>query len=709
MGYDGKDLEENAVSLDLNYPRREAPSTTPMQKLVALVYRQKFTLLIAFLIVFLLGAVLTLTSPRRYEATASVQFDQQPPRVISLPDLEPEPSVQDAETFLQTQLDRVRSRQIADRVSKRLKISETPRYLEALDIDKTEPGQLENRIFLALQDGLLAQIGLNTRIATIKFSSRDPVVSAQVANGFARELIEASLLDKEETSTKAMGYLEEQLAEAKSKLEDSERQSLLYARNANLTQTIAPGLGMENGSLRSRQLGSLTDSLSDATARRIEAQQVWLQARNTAAMAVPEVLQNRAIQDLLAQKSQVQAALAEERQRHTEEYPTVREMTEQVREIDGMIGSVSENIRRSYFARYSAAARQEQQLNATVAGLQSSAMAEQERGVEYNSLKREAETNKVFYDGLLQRYKEIAAASGAPPVNVFMIDRAQASLRPTSPNVPRNLALALIGGFLAASGAALFREKMHNVVRTQEDLEESTGMPSLGFVPKVSGAGNVLRLLADPSSQQAEAYNSLAVSLEQLNGGGLPKSVLITSSTASEGKSTTAIGLARSLTTLGHSVILVDGDLRNPSLLDIIGTVPPVGLADLLEGRAKASDVIFQPSGEDFRAVSAGKLTATPVSALAQKHSIPVFHQLSKLADIVLIDGPPILGLADAVLLSRAAEVTLMIVEANWIDKSHLASAVERLSDRAKIGGILTKFDPRAAGLRYGHDNYYAR
>ena len=709
MRYEGKTIAENAVSLDLDYPRRETPSTTPMQKIMAMAYRQRWTLLAAFLVVFIIGAILTFAAPREYTAAASVQFEQQPPRIIALPDLEPAPSAQDAERFLQTQLDRVRSRQIADRVSDRLKIAATPRYLEALQIDSAAPDQLQNRIFLALQSGLLAEIGLNTRIATIKFTSRDPVISAQIANGFARELIDSSLKDKEETSTRALGYLQEQLADAKTRLEDSERRTLLYARKANLTQTIAPGLGVDNGSLVARQLGSLTDSLSDATARRIETQQLWQQVRNTSAMAVPDVLQNRAIQDLMAQKAQVQSALAQERQRHTEEYPAVREMAEQVREIDGMIGSLSENIRRSYFARYSAAAKQEQQLNSAVDRLQSSAMAEQERGVEFNSLKREAETNKVFYDGLLQRYKDIAAASGAPPVNVFMIDRAQASLKPSSPNIPQNLGLALIGGLLFASFAGLLREKIHDVVRTQEDIEEATGVPSLGVVPKVDGSGDILGLLADPSSAQAEAHNSLAVSLQQLNDGILPESVLLTSSMPGEGKSTTAIGLARSLTRLGHSVLLIDGDLRNPSLTNILGPVPAIGLADVLEGKGKLAKAVFHPDGEDFKAIAAGNLTMPPVSVLAQSKTSPVLEELSELADIVLIDGPPILGLADAVLLSQAAEVTVMVVEANWIDKSHLASAVGRLPQHTKIGAILTKFSPRIAGVRYGYNNYYAR
>ena len=142
--------------------------------------------------------------------------------------------------------------------------------------------------------------------------------------------------------------------------------------------------------------------------RRIDAEQQWRQASGTPALYLPEVNANGAVQDLLAQKAQSQAALNEERQRHTDEYPTVREAQAKINELDGQIAAIANSIKAGYRGRYLAAAQQESQMRGTVAGMRGSAMAERERSVGYNSLQREVETNKAFYEGLLQ-------APGEPP------------------------------------------------------------------------------------------------------------------------------------------------------------------------------------------------------------------------------------------------------------------------------------------------------
>lgn len=691
--------------------RRSAPQSTPLELVAASVYRQRLLAGLVFLVALLIGALITYNSPRQYTAFATVNLEQQTPRVLADPELDPQLNVADSDRFLQTQLDRVRSRSLAEAVAARFEPAQSPALAQALGVESETPADQRELIVGKLQEGVDAQLGLNTRLARISFTSGDPEISAQVANAFADALVTSNLDAKFDASTKAKQYLQGQLGQAKGKLESSERQMLAYARSADLTTTVVASVGdKENrvGSLRAQQLGLLTANLTDATARRIDAQQTWAQVQGTSAMSLPDVQTNGAVQTLVSQKAAAEAALQEERQRHTDEYPSVREAAAKIRTLDGQIGALAQNIKNSFYGRYAAAAQQERQLAGSVAGLRSAAMAERERSVGYNSLQREVETNRAFYEGLLQRYKQVAAASGALVANVTVLDRATAPLEPSAPNVTRNMALAGMTGIILALMLGAVRERMHRVIRSVEDVEDGLELPVLGAVPLLGPRKSMKEALEDPCSAQSEAYNSIAVALDEACPGALPKTLLITSSAPSEGKSTTAVGLARSFADMGKNVLLVDGDLRRPSLRKLMGDIDGPGLSDALLGSAEEFTMIFRNEDHGFNVVGAGQSPSNPVALLATHRMGSVLERLAAEHDVVVIDGPPILGLADAVLLGRSVTAILLVAEANRTNLSQLEVALARLGSSNVVGGIITKFDPKAAGVSYGRTDYYA-
>ena len=605
-------------------------------------------------------------------------------------------------------MDRARSRTIAEAVANKLQLVKSPASLQALGVEAADQQEAQREVVRKLQDSVEVAIGLNTRVAQISFGSGDPNVSARVANAFAESLVAANLEQKIQTSARAKQYLLGQLADAKLRLEGSERKMLAYARSADLTTTVvATGSEDRGGSLRSQQLGLMTDSLTQATARRIDAQQQWAQVQGADAMSLPEVQSNNAIQNLVAQRAELQAALEEERQRHTDEYPSVRETAAKISELDGQIAGFASRIKSSFRGRYVAAAQQEAQMAGTVAGLKGAAMSERERAVGFNSLSREVETNKAFYDGLLQRYKEVAAAAGAAAANITIIDPAWPPTSPDSSALARNLALAGIVGLLIALLVGGVRERMHTVIRSTADLEQGLQLPALGVVPRLTGPGPIAIALEDSQSGQAEAYHSIAVALEDAAPGGLPKTLLITSSTPSEGKSSSALGIARSLSAMGRRVLLVDADLRRASTGRSVGEPTAAGLADLLAGSTAIEEAIQRSGDGSFSIVSAGTVNTSPLVLLSANHVEKVLDRFSKDHDIVIIDGPPIMGLADAVLLARNVEAVLVVVEANRTLSSELDVAVSRLPQANVIGGVITKFDPKSAGVRYGGYDYY--
>ena len=424
-------------------------------------------------------------------------------------------------------------------------------------------------------------------------------------------------------------------------------------------------------------------------------------------MLLPDVQNNAAIQNLASQKAQLEAQLQEARQRYTENYPTVRETAARIKQLDGAIGTLANNVKASFRGRYQAAAQQEQQLRSTVSGLRGAAMAERERAVGFNTLQREVETNRAFYDGLLQRYKEVAAASGAPSANVTVIDRASPSLIPSSPNVVKNMALAAIMGLFLAFLVGSAREGMQPLIRSPEEMELAFNLPTLGVVPVQPGQTHTDFRLTSWRSTEAEAYHSIAVALEQAAGGTLPKTLLVTSTNASEGKSTTSVGLARSITAMGRHALLIDGDLRHPSLREFFGPDEKPGFAEVLSGVATAQQTIQQNGEYGFDVVPAGLMLSTPFALLASPHMQEALRKLAEKYDTVIIDGPPILGLADAVLLARSVESVLVVVEANRSHRSEIEIALSRLPGSGIIGTVVTKFNPKSAGVRYGGTDYY--
>ena len=314
------------ADLELVPLRRQAIQRTGLEEILAAAYRQRFVIATALALALVISLILTLTSKPQYTAVASVQLDQQAPQVFAADSLQPATDEKDAERFIQTQVDRARSRTIAEAVANKLQLVKSPVSLRALGVEAADQQQAQREVVPQLQDSVEVAIGLNTRVAHISFGSGDPYVSARVANAFAESLVASNLEQKIQTSARAKQYLLGQLANAKQRLEGSERKMLAYARSADLTTTVVPtDRDGRSGSLRSQQLVLMTDSLAQATARRIDAQQQWAQVQGAEAMSLPEVQSNNAVQNLVAQKAQFQAALEEERQRHTDEYPSVRE------------------------------------------------------------------------------------------------------------------------------------------------------------------------------------------------------------------------------------------------------------------------------------------------------------------------------------------------------------------------------------------------
>jgi succinoglycan biosynthesis transport protein ExoP len=269
------------------------------------------------------------------------------------------------------------------------------------------------------------------------------------------------------------------------------------------------------------------------------------------------------------------------------------------------------------------------------------------------------------------------------------------------------LLIGLIGGLLLGFGAAFALEWMDDTIKTPDDLTGKLGIPALGVVPRADKEASLQAQLADPRSQVTEAYQSIRTALQFSTDHGIPRSLLITSTRASEGKSSTALALAQILAKLGASVLLIDGDLRKPTFKGPAGS--DLGLTTLLAGQGTVKDAVQPTEHEGLHLLPAGRIPPNPAELLASGRVSAILEQAGSIFDFVVVDGPPVLGLADAPLLSFHCEGTVMVIESGGIRRGAALNAVKRLrsADARIMGGVLTKFSATKSGYGYGYGYGY--
>ncbi|WOF44576.1 polysaccharide biosynthesis tyrosine autokinase [Sphingopyxis indica] len=689
----------------------------------AAIYRSRFWLAGIVAGALLIGVVITVLSTPIYRATSTVQIDQEAAKVLGTEDANASAAIQDSDRFLKTQVDVIRSRSLAEAVAEDLKLFNTDEFLDAMDVDPDSmnsdaltPEQAQRELVLnTLSDNLLVSLPVDSRIASISFDSADPALAARIANSFAQNYIRNNLQRKFDTSSYAREFLKQQLDEAAIRLANSEREALDYARRTRVIDaTNAAGSDVNDStapkSLVTATLVKLNQDYAEAVARRIEFQQKWETSKGTDVMALPEVLANFAIQSLLQQKALVQSEYEQQLQRRKESFPTVKQAKARLDELDSQIAAIAAGIRQTLRGNYEAALAQEQALSAQIAELKDQTLNEQDQAVQLGILKRNTSNARKLYDLLNTRYNEINAEAGVQANNLSIVDRADRPVEPIRPSVIFNMALALVSGLVIAALFVIGREQLFNVVRTPEDIGRKLGQPSLGAIPKMAEGFAIEQEILDPKSVLSETFSSLRSSLMLVSSHGLPRSLMFTSAKQGEGKSSCCFATAIALSRIGKRVLVIDLDLRRPNQHNKFGVKNSAGMSDLLTQNKTAAEVTQGSAFEGVFFIPSGGTPPNPAELLAGASARRVIAELEKDYDVVLIDSPPTLGLADAVEIGALAESCIFVMESSNNQAAHARNALQRLSQRGAniIGVLLTKFDMKEAGYGYEYAYQYS-
>ncbi len=674
------------------------------------IVKRKWLIAAIVLVAGAWSTVNTLLEPKIYAASATIEIASGQDQIVDVGDVES--GKKWAGNYFATQQELIRSRALAQRVVADMGLAESGEYeklqspsswdqvMAFLGAAPEAEAPIERTAdqvaaFERSAAGWFSSsVGVNqvgdSDLARISFQSTDPGFSVRAVNSLMETYLSSNLERSFDSSAYAKTYLEDRLEELKIKLEDSERTLVEFAAKE---QIVAVGPDLSSGTLTEQDMLSANSALTQARSDRLKAETRWRQAQaSTGAVVAGMIGAESIIQTLQEQKGQLQAEYQNRLARFKPAYPAMQELRGQIDELERQVLSEVESIKVAIRAEYEAALAQEATLSEMLVDLKADVLDIQTRSIRYNILKREVDTNRQLYDGLLQRYKEIGVAAGVKANNLAIVDRAESAYQ-VSPNMRRNVSLGLAMGLCFGIVLALLLEFLDDTIKSPVDVEGKLRLVFLGMVPKLDREMTTEEASTDMRSSFSESYRSVRTALQFSTDRGIPATLVVTSTSPGEGKSTTVVALARNFAQLGKRVLLIDADLRNPSLHRVFGVENTLGLSNCLAGAAKPGECIQPVANENLWILTSGTLPPNPAELLAGPRMLSLCTQANERYDQVLIDCPPVLGLADALILSNLASGTLIVVEAGRTRVGAIQAAIKRLQGaRAHLlGVVLTK------------------
>jgi polysaccharide biosynthesis transport protein len=561
---------------------------------------------------------------------------------------------------------------------------------------------------------LKVQLSPNTRIVEVHYRSPDPQMAANVVNTLMQTYVENNFKARFESTMQASDWLSKQLVDLQMKVETSQEKLVRYQKEHEILGTD------EKQNIIMEKLDEINKELTSAESERMDKEALYRlveggdpDAIASSAAAIEEegagAQSGTALLGSLREKqADLKIQAADLSTQFGPSYPKLSQLNNQLKEIDAQIQVEMRKLVAKVRGQYTAAMQREQMLHEALDKQKQEANKLNESAIEYSLLKRDVDTNRQLYEGLLEKLKEAGVAAGLKSNNFRIVDGARPPQSPVEPNIPRNLMFAGILGIASGIGLAFLLEGLDNTVRTTEQAQVISGVASLGMIPlgskSASEGPNPKRLViatsneavelvtqVRPQSQMAESYRALRTSLLLSNLGAPPKVIMVTSALPQEGKTTTSINTAVVLAQKGVRVLLVDADLRRPSIHKTLGMGPHSGLSNVLTGSTTLEQAISRSAVlPNLFVLPAGTPPPNPAELLASSNMKDTVDQLKEQFDHIVIDTPPSLSVTDAVVLSPRADAVVLVIRSGQTTKQALRRSRDILMQvNAKVVGVL--------------------
>lgn len=555
---------------------------------------------------------------------------------------------------------------------------------------------------------------LRSQAITVSYESEDPKLAAKIANEIADKYIVGQLQAKFDATKKATDWLNAQLGELKQKVESSERSVEQFRREHGLVEV------QKEVGLSQQQLADINGQLVIARAARAEAEAKYRQVEAILKTgkdidSVAEVLNSSLISSLRGQEAEVQRKYSEMLVEYGKKHPSMIQMQAELADIQAKIKTEVQKIAASLRNSLEVARSREGSLSASLRQMEAKTGGNKQDEVQLRALEREAAANRTLFETFLSRFKETTSTQGMEQADARVISFAEIPLDPSFPKKNLLLTLSIIGSLFFAIVLAFVLEMLNPGVRSPEQIQEIFNMATLGIVPKVRDKLAVHDyLLQKPQSNLAEAINTLRISLSLLNPDAQVKSLLVTSSVPEEGKSTLALLIARHSARAGQKVVLVDTDLRRPTIERSFNIKEAqLGLTDLLmQHDLSLQEVLFNDEQSGLKVLARGKASfVNPTDLFASLRMRAIINELKDRFDLVILDSPPVMAVPDAKVLTALADKTIFVLNWDSTPRKVVQSALHQLQrdGHANVAGIvLQQVDLQQYGrYGYGDSGYY--
>jgi len=570
----------------------------------AILVRRRWTIFTVVGIAVVAGLLATFLATPIYRSGVLLQIEQESGKVVDYESVTPD-NIGDSKDFYQTQYELLQSRTLARRVIDQLGLRSSPTFAPdsnssyvrdslatlksflsgdaASDVNE-ENGEDFETLFL---DNLIVTPVKNSRLVRVEFESPDPKEAAEVANAVAENFVNTTLERRYEASSYAKTFLEERIQQVRANLEDSERRLVDYAKEREIIN-LDDKLDILMGLLKDMSKQQVT-----AESERIAAEAEYQQMSKNGAGVTAGALESPVIQTLKERQAELTAQYQDKLKIFKPGYPEMQQIKQRIAEVDRQIAAESATIGAAARTTYEAKLQQEAKITARINEIKGEILALQDRSTDYQTLKREVDTNRQLYDGLLQRMKEVGIVAGIGTNNISIVDTAEIPFEKYSPSLKKNLAIAIAVGLFGGIALTFLLETLDDSVKSTDEVERRIGVPVLSLIPWMRAAKGsapdetkyALLAFRDPKSALAEAYRSLRTSLVFATAEGAPKILHFTSSGPGEGKTTSACATAITFAQSGSKVLLIDCDLRNPSLQKVFRLPNSEGLTNYLTSK----------------------------------------------------------------------------------------------------------------------------
>jgi polysaccharide biosynthesis transport protein len=717
-----------------------------------IIQKRRWTILSILLITFASVLIVTIKEKPVYRANTLLEIEKENPNIPTVQELFQLEDVSD--NYLETQYKVLQSDTLARRVIEELHLDQVQEFnppkgewfwknthAAAREDGSVADPETEQAVLVRFNDRLSVEPVRRSRLVQVSFESQDPGVAAKALNALASNYIQQNLESRWDDAQKASEWLSQQLQTFKAKLEKSEDDLQDYAQNNGLLFLETEKGDTEN--IVDERLRQLQDELTKAQADRYTKESLYRLVQAADYSSLPGVVDNKLMQDLTERLSDLQREEAALTPTFTNDYPKVKQIQSQIDDVQKVLNQERKRAAQGIVDDYQAAVRREALVRDAFDQQQQQANLVAARAVQYNILKREVDTNKQLYEGLLQRLKEAGVSAGMNASNIRIVDAAVPPTKPVSPRPILNLGLALLLGLGCGVGVAFLQEHWDNTLKNSDDIERLLRVPALALIPSRDSLndtsagvyGRPHHTLTIPNgngkhaplqrlsgkawiridgngtqhSALSEAFRGLRTSVLLSAAGRPPRSLTFVSAEPGEGKTTVASNLAISLAQLGKRVLLVDGDMRRPcvhKLFDIENHSQ--GLVTYLTGEQEWRQLVRPTGMANLDCLVCGPVPPNPSELLSSDRMKLLICEAMEEYQFVLVDAPPLLNVADGRILATMVEGAILVVKGGFTPRELAQQAQLHIRDVGAhlIGVVLNDVDVRQNAYYKGYYRY---